>query len=206
MNESATRTVLLEAWNEARQTEQHRGLLRQWLTRRLPSLDRSIRVPAAAPADALMDFAESYIAQLPAYLQITRRLLRQLGTERVATPALRLAVAFFASRSDDGAPLSLLELLHQAYLAHRLIEEINDYCVARYGGPLLPAQMLDANLVCHNLIGEPLANELDGMVVQVAERWLAGRPLARVRRTVRAAWPQPPTSVSLAWPRSTTLR
>lgn len=199
------RTALLGAWNEASLTEQRRGQLHQWLARRLPALDHSIRLPAIDPAGALMDFVRSYISQLPGYLETTCRLLRQLGSERLAEPAIRLIGDFFTSRSDDGEPLTLLELLHQAYLAHRLIEEINDYCVVRLGGPRLPPQMLVANLVCHNLIGEPLANELDGMVVQTADSWLAGRPLPTVRRVVRADWPTPPASVSLAWPRSSTL-
>ena len=58
----------------------------------------------------------------------------------------------------------LLALLDEAYLAHRLLEEVNDRYLAHGGGQLVPLDTTRASLIVHHLLGEPFANELDALV------------------------------------------
>lgn len=60
-------------------------------------------------------------------------------------------------------------LFDEAYLAHRLVEEVNDRYIAHFGQPLIPLDTTVANLVAHQLIGEPFANQLDEAVRQALE-------------------------------------
>ena len=55
-------------------------------------------------------------------------------------------------------------LLDEAYLAHRLVEEVNDRYIAHFDQPLIPLDTTRANLIAHQLIGEPFANQLDEAV------------------------------------------
>ncbi|HSX69979.1 MAG TPA: hypothetical protein VLF16_03520, partial [Pseudomonas sp.] len=52
----------------------------------------------------------------------------------------------------------------EAYLAHRLVEEVNDRYIAHLGQPLIPLDTTVANVIAHQLIGEPFANQLDEAV------------------------------------------
>ncbi len=60
--------------------------------------------------------------------------------------------------------------MDEAYLAHRLLEEINDRFMMRAGMPLIPMDTAMSNLIVHALIGEPFANELDEAVQHTVER------------------------------------
>lgn len=62
---------------------------------------------------------------------------------------------------------SLLRLMGSAY-AHRLIEEINDRYLLETGQIFIPSDMTTANLIMHQLIGEPFANQLDALCVTLA--------------------------------------
>jgi hypothetical protein len=60
--------------------------------------------------------------------------------------------------------------MDEAYLAHRLIEEVNDRFMLRTSIPLVPVDMTMSNLIVHSLIGEPFANELDEAVHYTVDR------------------------------------
>jgi len=55
-------------------------------------------------------------------------------------------------------------LLDEAYLAHRLVEEVNDLYIRHFQQPLIPFDTTLANLIAHQLIGETFANQLDEVV------------------------------------------
>lgn len=194
----------------ALRNEQKQGELRRWLAWRLPTLPKSIRVPGATPKAELEAFAHIYINQVPSYFHTVSQLTRALGVNAIATPVLRLVADAFEESALPQTPGGLVDLLHLAYFGHRLLEEVTDYCVAASGGPQLPYAMTLANLICHDLIGEPFANELDADVQAIAEHWLAGRPLPRnPRASVRAQgihWPPPPANLSLNGTLSDPLR
>ena len=52
-------------------------------------------------------------------------------------------------------------ILCQAYIAHRLVEEVNEQLLPEYDRLLIPMDMTRSNLVTHHIIGEPFANHLD---------------------------------------------
>ena len=54
--------------------------------------------------------------------------------------------------------------MYQAYLAHRLLEELNDALNAIYNCPVIPVDMTRSNLIVHHIIGEPFANQIDGAI------------------------------------------
>ena len=55
----------------------------------------------------------------------------------------------------------MITLLDEAYLAHRLVEEVNDRYVANGIAPLIPMDITRANLIVHQLLGDAFANKLD---------------------------------------------
>ena len=59
---------------------------------------------------------------------------------------------------------SLEAHMYQAYLAHRLLEELNDVLNASYHCPVIPVDMTRSNLIVHHIIGEPFANQIDGAI------------------------------------------
>lgn len=97
----------------------------------------------------------------------------EAGIEAQVKPVLKLAEQFFLS------PPSILEghqgldaLLDEAYLAHRLVEEVNDRYITHLGQPLIPLDTTVANVIAHQLIGEPFANQLDEAVHHAVDELL----------------------------------
>ncbi|MDP2227952.1 MAG: hypothetical protein Q8J78_10820, partial [Moraxellaceae bacterium] len=64
----------------------------------------------------------------------------------------------------------LCELLERSYLVQRMVEEVNDRFMVMAGAPLLALDMTTANLIVHQIIGEPWANALDDEAVAAASR------------------------------------
>ncbi len=95
---------------------------------------------------------------------------REAGIAAEVEPLLKIASDYFLSPPslvDGHDPLEAL--LDEAYLAHRLLEEVNDRFMAQSGIPLAPMDMTMPNIIAHELIGEPFANELDQAVLFSAE-------------------------------------
>src|SRR5690606_5487614 len=74
---------------------------------------------------------------------------------------------FFLTQNGDAVADDLIGLLDESYLAHRLIEEINDRYITYLGQPLIPLDTTLANLIAHQLIGEDCANRLDAQVEEI---------------------------------------
>lgn len=120
--------------------------------------------PNTSP-DSLLQFVVSYIRHVPDFIDAVNKIGSAHNIQAVTTPFLRIAQDFFLSPPElvDGHS-GLAALLDEAYLAHRMIEEVNDHILARFGIPLAPMDMTKANLIVHSLIGEPFANDLDHAV------------------------------------------
>ena len=120
--------------------------------------------PNATP-DNLLAFVMAYIRHVPDFMEAVNKIGELHNIQAVTTPFLRIVGDFFLSPPElvDGHT-GLDALLDEAYLAHRIIEEVNDHILARFGIPLAPMDMTSANLVVHSLIGEPFANDLDHAV------------------------------------------
>lgn len=131
----------------------------------------ALQLPERGATQSLVDFIIAYIEHVPSLLDATRQITREAKVEAYAEPFLQLAEDFFLKPPEIVAEhVGLEELMDEAYLAHRLMEEVNDRFMIRATIPLVPVDMTTANLLVHSLIGEPFANELDEAVFYAVER------------------------------------
>jgi hypothetical protein len=142
-------------------TQQH---LRSWLTERLPDLHPAIRLEHDG-VETLFRFVEAYVVQVPNVLDAAADVAEAARMRAQLLPVLKVAEAFFLQPPDLPAEhQGLLALLDEAYLAHRLVEEVNDRYVAHGGEALIPMDTTRANLIVHQLLGDDFANQLDAAV------------------------------------------
>jgi len=162
--------------DHAHQLEARNGQLRALLSGLLGTLHPSIRLPAKDELRVLTAFVSAFIEQVPDVLDAAASVAREAGLETQIIPVLKLAEGFFLTPPAvmDGHD-GLESLLDEAYLAHRLVEEVNDLYITHLGQPLIPLDTTIANLIAHRLIGEPFANELDDVVHEVMQG-LANKP------------------------------
>jgi hypothetical protein len=152
--------------------EQQHGHLATLLKQQyLNSIHMTIQLPEDNPAQSLMTFVVAYIEQVPRFIDAARAITQQAKIQTYTDPFLHLAEDFFLKppeviRGNTG----LIDLMDEAYLAHRLIEELNDRFMSKSGIPLVPMDMSMPNLIIHSLIGEPFSNELDAAVCYITER------------------------------------
>lgn len=156
------REIVKRSRSEAAQLEQLRQLIRE----SVPRLHGAIQLPPNNADTALADFVFRYIEHVPNFIDALGGLTKEAGIHDYASVFLTIAEDFFLEPPDviAAAHGGLNALLAEAYLAHRLIEEINDRVIARCGIPLAPMDMTRANLIVHQLLGENLANDLDFVV------------------------------------------
>ena len=133
-------------------------------------LHAAIKLPEQQAAKGLADFVVRYIKHVPDFIDAIRSMAQDAGIANEIEPLLKIASDYFVSPPSIVGPHSQLEaLLDEAYLAHRLLEEVNDRFMTMSGIPLAPMDMTVANVIAHELIGEPFANELDQAVLFSAE-------------------------------------
>ncbi len=160
-------SIALARQHEAEQRQLYHLLKAHW-----PRVRGAVRLPRKDPASHLCAFVIAYIEHVPDCLEAADAITREARIDGFATPLLQLATDFFPG--GETAPATLIELMTPAYLAHRLLEEVNDRFMARTGTPLVPIDTTMASLIVHSLIGEPFANELDDAVqfslAQLAEQ------------------------------------
>jgi hypothetical protein len=157
--------ALRELIQHAHQHEASSYQLQKQLGAQLERLHPSIRLPDTDTLGVLTRFVSAYIEQVPDVLEAANQVAREAGIEAQIKPVLKIAEQFFLQ------PPALITghhgldgLLDEAYLAHRLVEEVNDRYIAHLGQPLIPLDTTVANLIAHQLIGEPFANQLDEAV------------------------------------------
>ncbi|UVE17878.1 hypothetical protein NVV93_00310 [Pseudomonas sp. LS44] len=161
MNTSALRAQIQQA--QQHETGSHQ--LHRQLQAQLPHLHPSIQLPTQDALGALTRFVIAYIEQVPDVLDAANQVAREAGVEAQIKPVLKVAEQFFLQppalvAGHDG----LSGLLDEAYLAHRVVEEVNDRYITHLGQPLIPLDTTVANLIAHQLIGEAFANQLDEAV------------------------------------------
>ncbi|MFZ3152532.1 hypothetical protein [Pseudomonas sp.] len=157
--------ALNELIQRAHQHEAATGLLASQMQAHLGHLHPSIRLPGEDTQGVLQRFVSAYIEQVPELLQAAYEVSLEAGIEAQIKPVLKVAEQFFLQPPALMAGHEGLEgLLDEAYLAHRLVEEVNDRYIAHLGAPLIPLDTTVANLIAHQLIGEPFANQLDEAV------------------------------------------
>lgn len=163
---------IYESIARAKQHEAATHHLEELVNKHLPVLEPLIEVPNDKPAAALVEFVIDYIDYVPSLLDAVAIGAKKAGIESHVKPLLNIAIAYFVSPPETVPQQGLMALMDEAYLAHRFIEEVNDIYVANAGMPLIPMDTTMANVIIHNLIGEPFANELDAIVHQAVKQMI----------------------------------
>ena len=133
-----------------------------WLMEKAVKLHRLISLPEGKEFGTLGRFIEAYVDFLPDCLEHFNAVAEKANISAYTDIFLNLAVDFFIS-PPQGIELEtgFGHLIDEAYMAHRLLEELNDRCLVHVGGPGLPADTAYANVIMHSIIGDGFANELD---------------------------------------------
>ncbi len=173
-------------------------MLRARLGKQLPRLRKRLIFPESEPITALIGFIAAYIESVPGSISLATAVSKKQGFHRYVAPFLNLAEDYFIQPPRDIDTDSGLEaLLDESFLAHRLLEEVNDYHIGHLGHPLLPVDMTQANIIVHHLLGEPLANRLESVVQYASAQLLAKE----------GVWKTPPqeTGATRVWVLENTL-
>jgi len=161
MNIAAVREQIRQAHDHESRT----GQLKERLEAQLPHLHPSIQLPEQDAQGTLARFVSAYIDQVPELLEAAHSVALEAGIESQITPVLKIAEAYFLQPPEVMAGHVGVDcLLDEAYLAHRLVEEVNDLYIRHFQQPLIPFDTTMANLIAHQLIGEDFANQLDEVV------------------------------------------
>ncbi len=149
----------------AKAHEHTSGQLAHLLKTRTNSLHHSIQLPPQNIVPALLNFIIHYIGQVPEFIDAVDAIANECDLTDYTEPVMSIAKEFFIRppHLTDGHE-GLNALMDESYLAHRLIEEVNDRFMSCYNTPLVPIDMTRSNLIIHHLIGEPFANRLDQAV------------------------------------------
>ena len=156
---------------QARERDASSGQLTTLLESRAQHLHGAIKLPARQSTALLASFVVRYIEQVPNFIEAITHIAQEAGIYQRVEPLLNIACDYFLSPPDIVNGHSQLgSLLDEAYLAHRLVEEVNDRYVAHGGESLIPMNNTRANLIVNALLGEEYANRLDAAVYEaVAE-------------------------------------
>ena len=157
--------TIRQAINAAKQHEKDTGQLALLLDARTDGLHHAIQLPAEHIVPVLLNFITHYIDHVPEFVDAVDDIASESGLEEYTEPVMTIAKEFFAQPPElINGHEGLNALMDESYLAHRLIEEVNDRFMANSGLPLVPMDMTRSNLIIHHLIGEPFANQLDQAV------------------------------------------
>lgn len=163
------KTGIREIIAAALQQESESHQLRSRLERELAELRRTLLLPEKEPIDALMAFICRYVESVPGCLRLVTAVSKRLGFFDYAAPFLHLAEDYFLHPPQDLPQDGGLEaLLDEAFLAHRLLEEVNDHHIRHLQRPLLPVDMTEANIIVHHLLGDDFALRLEQLVQHTA--------------------------------------
>ncbi|OCR23566.1 hypothetical protein AFK24_18670 [Pseudomonas syringae] len=165
--------ALREQIQNAHQHEATTGQLLRQLEIQLPHLHPAIHLPEVDAKGVLNRFVTAYIDLVPDLLDAAHGVSIEAGIEGQIKPVLKIAEHFFTAppaimQGHDG----LDSLLDEAYLAHRLVEEVNDLYIKHFGQPLIPSNTTVASVIAHQLIGETFANQLDEAVHHALDEML----------------------------------
>ncbi len=159
----------------AKAHEQATGQLARLMQARVSRLHHTIQLPPENIVPALLNFILHYIDQVPEFIDAVDTISSECEITDYTEPVMQVAKEFFIQPPNliDGHE-GLNALMDESYLAHRLIEEVNDRFMSRFNVPLVPMDMTRSNLIIHHLIGEPFANQLDHAVHIIADHLQGG--------------------------------
>lgn len=159
---------------EARRLELLTGSFELSLQNSCNPLHPAIELPSQGQYGVMVKFVSDYIEQVATLIESMGEQARNLGLRDAAWPTLRTALVCCSRISDLSIhgreqQAKLRQLMEQAYLAQRLLEEVDDLFALWCGIRLMPYDTTRASLIIHQLIGEPHANQLDALAGLLAE-------------------------------------
>ena len=165
------REIIARAIEQDHQTHS----LRNRLAANIDDFRSRLELPEAEPAEALIEFITRYIESVPGCISLVTAVSKRLGFHDYAAPFLHIAEDYFLQPPEELPETGgLALLLDEAFLAHRLLEEVNDHHIRHVQRPLLPVDMTEANIIVHHLLGDTFATRLEQLVqftaAQILER------------------------------------
>ncbi|MBE0485936.1 hypothetical protein [Marinobacter sp.] len=171
-----TPQAVLEIIDQARRKEARSGAFLRQMKEKAAQLPSVILVDGYQPATSLFQFAVEYIEMAPRLIECVDACAREAGIADLFQPFVVAATRYFTQPSVLLVRYDGLDgLLIRAYLCHRLMEEMHDNNRSIRAGELIDLEATRANLLAHELIGEPFANELDDAIT-VTVLQIAGTP------------------------------
>ena len=170
-----TPQAVLEIIDQARRQEARSGSFLRQLKDKATRLPSSIVIDGQ-PATCLFQFAVEYIEMAPRLIECVDACAREAGIQDLFQPFIDAAARYFTQPSVLLVRYDGLDgLLIRAYLCHRLMEEMHDNNRSIRASELIDLEATRANLLVHELIGEPFANELDDSIT-ITVLQIAGTP------------------------------
>lgn len=146
----------------ARQRENETNALQNFLKARIDALHHLISLPEENASQALLNFVTSYIEHVPDFVEALEDITKSAGIYQYTQHFIHIAEDYFIQPPELVTHHSGMHaLIDEAYLAHRLMEEVNDRIMMACGVPLSPMDMTLSNIVVHDLLGDDFANQLD---------------------------------------------
>lgn len=171
-----TPQVVLNIIDQARRQEAHSGTFLRQLGEKASSLPATITIEGYQPATCLFQFAVEYIEMAPRLIECVDACAREAGKSDLFAPFIDAATRYFTQPSALLVRYDGLDgLLIRAYLCHRLMEEMYENNRSIRASDLVDIEATQANLLVHQLIGEPFANELDDAITLTLLQ-IAGTP------------------------------
>lgn len=153
---------------------QSSDFLAAYLSERVQHLHTSIRLREGDGTAALASFIERYVDLVPDLVTAFEDFLSSAGIRGAIAQQIVTAKEFLdVPEGIMSVEESLEANMYQAYLAHRLLEELNDVLTVNYNCPVVPVNMTRSNLIVHHIIGEPFANQIDSAIQLLNDKLLA---------------------------------
>ena len=155
-------------------SHQANEFLSRFLGQRFNHLHRAIMVQGKNGPDAaagLALFIERYVGLALDIVATLNNVINSIGINGEMAKQVAMAQQFvdipvtIVSRQQG-----LESQMYQAYLACRLVEELNDAVHAHYRRPVISVDLTKSNVIVHHIIGEPLANQLDAAIQGLSDR------------------------------------
>ncbi len=128
-------------------------------------------------AQNLYNFCCRYIQLVPKQAAAIQASANDLGLTHLVRSYLELALNYLDSActelenaTDRESNEAFLILLQGAYIFARMQEELDDKIQAFIGVPLTATDLMDANLIVHEIIGDQFANRLDKVVASLIQQ------------------------------------
>lgn len=171
-----TPQAVLDIIDQARRQEARSGTFLRQLGEKAASLPGTITIEGYQPATCLFQFAVEYIEMAPRLIECVEACAREADKADLFAPFIDAATRYFTQPSVLLVRYDGLDgLLIRAYLCHRLMEEMYENNRSIRASDLVDIEATQANLLVHQLIGEPFANELDDAITLTVLQ-IAGTP------------------------------